>query len=165
MGPPPAGGRASLEAGSGESRRAGHDARRALGGHACIRETCRFGGVGDGFGAGDDLGVGDRFGAGARFGGGDGFGAGDGFAAEGGVGAGAGGAFFFGGANSGRISDRFPVPPLILRVIPSPLPALPEKLARVEPARSVPFRRWTVSPSVDRSTVTSTGRPWPSADR
>ena len=73
--------------------------------------------------------------------------------------------FFFGGANSGRISDRLPVPPLNFRRMPSPRVTVPEKPARVEPARSEPFTSRSVSPSADRSVVTSSGRSSPREER
>ena len=147
--------------------------------------------MGDGLGMGDGPGAGDDFGAGDRLGAGDDLDAGAGGVAEplgaawgcGGAGRwgaarlhgpwapggssldfGAG-AFFFGGANKGRISDRLPVPPVILRTRPSPLAQRPEKLARVEPARREPFRRRAASPSTDRSTVTSTGSSSPRGER
>src|SRR5262245_17269186 len=125
--------------------RGGQEARKT--GGVRLDPWCRAG-VGLGAGAGD--------GAGAACAGGEGRGL---FGPPGTAAGGGDGdcGFFREGANSGRISDRFPVPPLILREIPSPRAARPEKPARVEPARRTPFSSWTVSPSVEIPTVTSRG--------
>src|SRR5438093_326214 len=101
-------------------RRGGQETRRS-GGYGwkprndAWRAGCRGEGEGPGEARGGGRGVGRGAAPGVRLGAG--------------VAAGAG-SFFFGGANSGRISDRLPVPPLIFRPIPSPRAALPEKPAR-----------------------------------